>query len=327
MCTYNGEKFIEDQLQSILLQSHQPDEIVICDDCSQDSTVKKARTILSQWSGIVKLIVNDHNLGYKLNFQKAINLCKGDIIFLSDQDDVWNLKKIEMMSNVLIEHINVKLVFHDAELVDEHLKPISSSFWNILNFKETDFLDKQYNRLLCGNVVQGSACAFRSEIFAKAYPFPAEAIHDEWLALVAALYGEIVSLSNPLMKYRQGHNQIGGEVRSANQGIQLWLDNSLVSVRNHILQLINRRVVLRTLVQRYSDQMDPDFQQGLDQNIKFLSHRLHYILGNSILINWGEYFRYCIGKRQAIRQCFKDTFAKIYCVKYANKEVIKKLLK
>ena len=73
------------------------EEIIICDDCSTDNTVQKAESILSHWNGSNKILKNEHNLGFKKNFQKAISLCHGDIIFLSDQDDVWNLEKIEIM--------------------------------------------------------------------------------------------------------------------------------------------------------------------------------------------------------------------------------------
>ena len=94
LCTYNGESYIVELLLSIINQTLQPDEIIICDDKSTDNTVKKTKLILDGWSGNYRLIVNESNLGYKKNFQKAISLCSGDIIFLCDQDDVWDTTKI-----------------------------------------------------------------------------------------------------------------------------------------------------------------------------------------------------------------------------------------
>lgn len=90
LCTYNGEKYIEEQLESLIHQTCQPDEIIICDDQSKDNTVNIAKSLLGSWPGAWKVIINKKNLGYKKNFQKAISLCRGDIIFLSDQDDVWD---------------------------------------------------------------------------------------------------------------------------------------------------------------------------------------------------------------------------------------------
>ena len=99
MCTYNGEKYIQEQLESIIYQSVPPDEIVICDDCSNDATLEIVKDILNSYDGIVQLVSNKHNLGYRKNFEKAISLCHGDIIFLSDQDDVWSSNKIEIIKS------------------------------------------------------------------------------------------------------------------------------------------------------------------------------------------------------------------------------------
>lgn len=101
MCTFNGEKYIKEQIESIINQSLVPDEIVICDDCSKDNTLNIIKETLDNWPGKVQLVVNEKNLGYRKNFEKSISLCNGDIIFLSDQDDVWNRNKIEIMFNAL----------------------------------------------------------------------------------------------------------------------------------------------------------------------------------------------------------------------------------
>lgn len=95
MCTFNGEKYIKEQIESIINQSLVPDEIVICDDCSKDNTINIIKETLANWSGKANLIINEDNLGYRKNFEKAISLCNGDIIFLSDQDDVWDNCKLK----------------------------------------------------------------------------------------------------------------------------------------------------------------------------------------------------------------------------------------
>lgn len=322
MCTYNGEKFLEEQLNSIIQQSRQPDEIIICDDCSNDRTVEKAKTILAKWQGISRIIENDHNLGYRMNFQKAISLCQGDIIFLSDQDDVWDRKKIESMEKVFTAHPDVNMVFHDAELVDEQLNRLTPSFWQALSFNPDGFLDDPYKRLLLGNVVQGSACAFRADVFFHAYPFPKEAVHDEWLALVAGLFGKIMPIEQPLMKYRQGHNQIGGSVRSLRQGITLWHNQAEISVQKHIQQLNDRKITFSVFCQRYSVQMNFGFRREVMHNISFLDSRLRFILGQSFVIHCNLYPRYCVSCKQTIRQVMKDIFAKIYWYKKQKRTFI-----
>lgn len=309
MCTYNGEKYIEEQLLSIINQSYQPDEIIICDDCSTDNTVQKAESILSHWNGSNKILKNEHNLGFKKNFQKAISLCHGDIIFLSDQDDVWNLEKIEIMMQEFQKDSTISLVFHDAELVDEHLQSLQPSFWRILNFDSESFLKQDYTRLLAGNVVQGSAAAFRRNIFEKAYPFPDEAVHDEWLGLVACLFGKIVPLSNQLMKYRQGHNQIGGEERSFKDGTQLWIQNARYSSQKHLVTLKNRFKNLRALQERYPEESVGVFGNVFNQYLRFFKRRVELITHRQGHIRVNSYFRYCVGKKQAIRQSMKDIFS------------------
>ncbi|WP_279134150.1 glycosyltransferase family 2 protein [Megasphaera elsdenii] len=311
MCTYNGEKFLEEQLNSIIHQSKQPDEIVICDDGSKDQTVEKAKEILSKWPGVSKIVENDHNLGYRMNFQKAISLCQGDIIFLSDQDDVWNEKKIEFVEQVFAAHPDVDMVFHDAELVDEQLNKLAPSFWQELSFHPNGFSAHPYKRLLLGNVVQGSACAFRSDVFTHAYPFPKEAVHDEWLALVAGLFGKIMPIAQPLMKYRQGHNQIGGEVTSFQQGVKIWHAKAKELIKKHLQQIENRQIVFNTLCQRYGDYIDTMLKKDIAQYLKFLIQRKKYMLGSSFVINWKNYFIYCVDRRQAVRNILKDIFAKV----------------
>ena len=91
MTTYNGQKFIREQIESILCQSMHVDEIVICDDCSTDNTVE----ILKEYP--VRLFVNKTNLGFKRNFKQAMEFCKGDYIFLCDQDDIWENDKVEKL--------------------------------------------------------------------------------------------------------------------------------------------------------------------------------------------------------------------------------------
>lgn len=251
LCTYNGESYIDELLLSITNQTFQPDEIIICDDKSTDDTVSKIKSILDDWTGNYRLIVNESNLGYKKNFQKAISLCDGDIIFLCDQDDVWNVAKIAKVMEVFDHRNDVIMVFHDAELVDENLNTISPSLWKELGFNYHNFLNGDFSHFVKGNMVQGAACAFRKELFDISVPFPTNAIHDEWLALNAMMNGEIYPLHDSLLKYRQtGKNEIGAINNSFLSKIK-GLNKLSFKLRNRFYEIDRYANVWNVLQKKY----------------------------------------------------------------------------
>src|SRR5215211_1230053 len=134
MCTYNGAGFLTAQLESITAQSRRPDEIVICDDGSTDQT----KTLLENFAQAspvpVSLKFNQQNLGSIKNFEQAIRLCSGDIIVLSDQDDVWKKDKLEKIEQAFHSNPTAGLVFSDAEIVDEDLEPLHRRMWDEIGF-------------------------------------------------------------------------------------------------------------------------------------------------------------------------------------------------
>src|SRR4029078_1399724 len=127
MCTYNGAEFLPAQLESIFGQTRRPYEIVICDDVSTDETI-------SLIPDTVVLHRNEENLGTVKNFEKAIGLCTGDVIALSDQDDVWRPDKLALIEGAFQKTPNAGLVFSDAEIVDEDLDPLGRRMWDEVGF-------------------------------------------------------------------------------------------------------------------------------------------------------------------------------------------------
>ena len=206
MCTYNGCNHIKEQLESILKQTRKPDEIIVCDDGSTDNTVAIVKQVLSRSSIKYMVVCNSKTLGFRKNFEKTIGLCRGDLIFLSDQDDIWLPDKIEIMANVLEQNKKAILAFHDVSLVDGKRNQLYSSFWKILHFNYKKVLDNNFDIFLLHNVVQGSACVIKKELYDQAIPFSSVAYHDEWLALVALIYGKIIPVNCCLMQYRQENN-------------------------------------------------------------------------------------------------------------------------
>ena len=186
LCTYNGEKHISEQIQSILEQTEKPDEIVICDDRSLDNTGKILNYFAFE-NPCIKLFCNKKNLGFVKNFEKAISLCTGDVIFLSDQDDVWIKNKIEKMMNIFREYPESTYVFSNADTFNENRK-LNYTLWDSVNFnseKQRKFnAGFQKELLLRESFIYGAVLAFRAEFRKYLIPFSDEFYHDNWIVLI-----------------------------------------------------------------------------------------------------------------------------------------------
>ena len=217
LCTYNGASFLVEQLESFLRQTRLPDELIVCDDRSSDETAEILENFAADARFHVDIHINEKNLGSTKNFEKAISLCTGDIIFLSDQDDVWLPEKIKMFEAEFLKDENVGLVFCDGELVDENLIPLNYKSWKAAGFtkkRQKQFLAGNTISLwTVGNVITGCMLAFRARYKNFVLPIPnnfQDLIHDHWIALLLAAVSKIVPLSLPLVKYRQhGSQQLG----------------------------------------------------------------------------------------------------------------------
>lgn len=212
LCTYNGASFLPDQLKSFLAQTIFPDELVICDDRSTDETAEIINDFSKSAPFPVRFYINEKNLGSTANFEKAVKLCSGDIIFLSDQDDVWNLEKIELMRDEFDKSENVGLVFSNGDLVDENLKSLGHKLWDFsFPIEERIFAERNglFEILLRKNVVTGATMAFRRKFLEVFLPIPNNIpamIHDAWIALAISAVADAVFIDKPLIKYRQ-HSQ------------------------------------------------------------------------------------------------------------------------
>ena len=216
LCTYNGARFVREQLVSVLNQTRVPDELVVFDDCSEDDTLDIVQETLADvpFSVIVKR--NHVRLGPTKNFEQAIGLCTGDVIALCDQDDVWLPDKLASLEQALLEDPDVDYVFSDALVVDEALKPLGYTLWQAIGFRareQGEFTKgKQLKVLLRHNVLTGATLAFRSELRDAVLPIPQEWVHDAWIAFIAACWGKKgIAIERPLILYRQHEDQaIGG---------------------------------------------------------------------------------------------------------------------
>ena len=123
LCTYNGERFLSRQLTSIQQQTISPYELIVCDDCSTDSTIEIVRAFAASVAFPVRITRNEHNLGFVANFERAIRLCRGDLIALCDQDDIWYPIRLERSLEEFTADPEVGFVFSDADIIDDQDQP------------------------------------------------------------------------------------------------------------------------------------------------------------------------------------------------------------
>ena len=193
MATYNGEKYIKEQIETILKNLNDNDELVISDDGSSDMTVE----IIKSFNDKRIKLINGPKKGLKQNFNNAIKNTSGDIIFLSDQDDIWMENKVEKM----VECFNLNnyiLIQHDAIVVDENDNVLLESFAEHRKVK-TGIIKN-----LIKNSYHGCCIAFRKELKNEILPIPDNIyLHDEWIGLVAELNGKTCFINDKLIKYRR----------------------------------------------------------------------------------------------------------------------------
>jgi rhamnosyltransferase len=268
IATYNGEKYLRQQLHSIYNQTLLPFDVIACDDCSSDSTVN----ILEEYKQKYGLIyyVNKNNLGFVKNFEKAISFCSEDYILLSDQDDVWLPGKIETLYNKMIALENQYsespiLVHHDSYVVDEGLNNHGRRlFYNKGN-------GSGLKDLLFGNPkVQGASLMINRKLKEMCIPFPEGLpLHDLYISFVSECFGIRKYVAEPLSLYRQhSNNQIGAISYSTHERITRFINKETILVGE------NEKNTLTILRKQFSNKLS-------ETNIELIKDYFE-ILGNDI---------------------------------------------
>lgn len=219
MAAYNGEKFIAEQLNSILGQLDKNDEVIVVDDCSTDSTYQVVASISDPR---IQLISHSVNQGVVASFEHAIHCARGEFIFLSDQDDLWSEKKIDEFLEVFCSHPEAMVVVSDARLIDQSGKTIA----------ESNFVDRRFRPGLLANLIHsryiGCMMAFRAALIPRILPFPQELdiLHDIWIGTRNhVLGGKTVFIDRPLTYYRRhGANTTGVSRLSWRRRFRIRLD-------------------------------------------------------------------------------------------------------
>ncbi|MBQ8029100.1 MAG: glycosyltransferase family 2 protein [Clostridia bacterium] len=207
MAAYKGEKYIEDQIRSILPQLSHEDEIVVSDDKPGGVTETVVRRLMQEDERIV--YVEGRGRGVVANFTNAIRYCRGDKIFLCDQDDVWLPEKVKRVTEAFEN--GATLVLHNAYVTDEKLNITAYSFFDERGSK------KGIIRNLLKNSYMGCCMAFDRKLLKKIMPIPRHIpMHDQWIGLMGEIYGKVTLIDTPLIYYRvHGDNVTAGKKESS----------------------------------------------------------------------------------------------------------------
>jgi glycosyltransferase involved in cell wall biosynthesis len=217
LCTFQGAGFVAEQVASILSQSHPATELVVADDGSTDGTVAIIEQLVAEYPAAPSLVLlppETRPLGVAGNFARALAACTGDLIALSDQDDVWHPDRLARLRDRLGDPGDIVAVHADARLVDATGVDLGETLFDAIGLSSRERAAVDEGRalevLLRRNVATGATMIVTRGLRDAALPIPPGWIHDEWLAVVAAIDGRLVRLDETLTDYRQhGGNQIG----------------------------------------------------------------------------------------------------------------------
>lgn len=207
MASYNGIKYIGEQLDSIRTQTLNPDEVIICDDCSSDGTFEFCRDYIAKYNLTGWAVYrNDKNLGVLQNFRLAINKCSGDYIFTCDQDDIWLSDKIQVMTQAMNENNNIMLLVSNYQAIDSNKQKINAHLRNIAR-NDGEIIRLPLKSYWLENVRPGCVMAFRREILERLKIFDlADKLHDSVLWQHAIIIDSLYLINRQLILFRRHEN-------------------------------------------------------------------------------------------------------------------------
>jgi glycosyl transferase family 2 len=278
MCTFQGERFLAQQLESIARQTAGPSELVVCDDGSTDGTVAIVESFAGSAPFPIRLTINRQRAGSTKNFEQAISLCQGEVIFLADQDDVWHPEKIATMMRRLSGDQELACLFSDARLIDDDGTTLPHTLWQHIGFRqgEQQFVKegRAFELLVTRNVATGAAMAFRARDRDLLLPIPEEhvMVHDRWIALLLSVVARVDCMSEPLIDYRQHAQQQRGPGQRVG-GVGTWLSAVQVTGPRQFAEWAGQlRLVQQRLTERGVD-VRRQRMAGLQERIEHLQNR------------------------------------------------------
>jgi glycosyltransferase involved in cell wall biosynthesis len=216
LCTFNGERYLREQLDSLVRQTVLPSELVVGDDLSTDKTMAILQAFQAEAPFPVRISQNDRKLGVTQNFCATLNRCNGDSVALCDQDDVWLPAKLETIRGHFTREPQVEAVFTDATIIDSTGKHVGDRLSDTLKYDaarvHSRIRENMILKDLCRrNICTGATMLLRRDLLSVVLPFPdipeSFMIHDQWIAIVAAARGSLRYLDHPLIEYRRHSSQ------------------------------------------------------------------------------------------------------------------------
>jgi Glycosyltransferases, probably involved in cell wall biogenesis len=233
IASYNGERYIKEQLDSIICQLGENDEIIISDDGSTDSTIQIIENFKDRRIKIFSHIPNRKSK-YKFdlttrNIENALLKAQGDYIFLADQDDIWEKNKIKETIPFFKKY---DLILHDCTIIDNSKKILHNSYFK-LNKSKIGII-----RNLIKNSYLGCCMAFKREILKKSLPFPVSPVpHDIWIGLIAELKGNVFLSDKKLIQYRRHGNNLSPSSSKSNNSFYFKFKYRFFILKNLIKKL------------------------------------------------------------------------------------------
>jgi glycosyltransferase involved in cell wall biosynthesis len=308
MCTYNGERYLREQLESIANQSMLPSELVICDDGSVDSTPDIVADFARSAPFTVRFTRNSTNLGSTKNFEQAIELCCRELIALCDQDDIWRPEKLAVLAAELRDS-GTGGVFSNGLLMGADSRLIGGRLWGSNRFggKGGEFngdSEDAISELLKRNVVTGTTLMFRSDLRKLMCPIPGEWVHDGWLAWMLVLHSRLLAVAEPLIQYRvHASQQVGVLSQSLSARVQRDRKTGM-----HDYVLMERQFArLLEYAQANAEVCEPELCRRIDAKRRHAGFRAQ--LNRNHLRRWAEIANQSLAYRlysQGWRSMLKD---------------------
>ncbi|MBQ9089418.1 MAG: glycosyltransferase [Lentisphaeria bacterium] len=276
LAAYCGEKFIAEQIESLVSQTTPPDEIIICDDSPDMETFKQIEKFINTGKNI-KYIHNNEQLGVCRNFEKAINHCSGEYIFLCDQDDVWLPEKVETLTSALDAHPEYSGAFCNSTAVDENLINLGFSLWEMRNFTpvmQAELANGNSLKVFLKRVTLSSHnIVFRRKYIDRIMPFPelGTFFPDTWIGLQLAVSGNWLAVDQELTRYRIHQNNCSAPAKP-DLKVQINLSRK-ARKHNAIAQTVH---LAEELIRRAPQNTSSEYMKMLQDFMTHYMHRSNY---------------------------------------------------
>ena len=272
MCTYNGAKFIQEQLNSIARQTRKPDELIICDDASDDETVVLLYTFAELSDIKTHIYINKTNMGYTRNFEQALGLCSGDLVFIADQDDIWYPEKVETVCGIFMSHPDILGVTHEGRLVDT-----SGRWYGTYKNKQ---IASGYGRN--HRAITGALSCIKKSALKYLIPFPPVTGHDTWLSYFFSCFPKLWFFSDICLEDIRRHDNNTSEwvvnsFRPVNR-IDVFRLQLSTDIANDYSDRLTMNQSLMERLKKYFQELDTLSQKNVNKCIIKLDAEYHAIV-------------------------------------------------